>query len=424
VRVESEVRAGRLTPGQRLPPVRALAAGVGLSPSTVAAAYRDLRRKGIVSAAGRAGTRIAGRPPLPVSPEPPPPNARDLANGNPDVDLLPSIGPALQRVDDRPHLYGDRADREDLLASFARELASDGIVAPALAVVSGALDGIERVLDAHVLPGDAVAVEDPGYSGVLDLVRALGLVPRPVAIDDEGMRPDGLERALHAGARAVVVTPRAQNPTGAALTPRRVRELRRMLRAHPDALVVEDDHAGPIAGVPALTLGGGDRSRWAVIRSVSKSLNPDLRLAVLAGDATTVARVEGRRLVGAGWVSGILQSVVANLRADPATRRVLARAERTYARRRTALVDALAGRGIAARGRSGLNVWVPVPEESRVVQGLLARGWAVRAGERYRIASPPAVRITTATLEPDDAAALAADLAAVLAPRHRRTSTA
>lgn len=422
--VEAAVNGGGLAPGDRLPPVRALAASLSLSPTTVQAAYNGLRRRGIVGGAGRAGTRVATRPPLPVPSAPVPEGVRDLASGNPDVRLLPPIAGALRAVGSGHHLYGEPADREELLASFARELRADGIGVPALTIVSGALDGVERVLQAYLGPGDAVAVEDPAYSGVLDLVRALGLTPRPVSIDDEGLRPEDLARALEAGVGAIVLTPRAQNPTGAALTPSRVRELRRVLARHRETLVIEDDHAGPVAGAPARSVIAGNRPRWSVIRSMSKSLGPDLRVAALAGDTTTVARVEGRRMVGAGWVSGILQAVVAHLRADAATARLWRDAERTYTRRRAGLVAALDAHGIAAHGCSGLNVWVPVPEESRVVQGLLTLGWAVRAGERYRIATPPAVRITTATLEPDDASRLAADLASVLEPRLRRTSTA
>ena len=405
--------------------MRTLAAALSLSPTTVQAAYNSLRRKGIVGGgAGRAGTRVAARPPLPVPGARIPEGVRDLASGNPDIRLLPPIASALRGVESRHRLYGEAADREDLLASFAGELAADGIGAPALTIVSGALDGVERVLQAHLRPGDAVAVEDPAYSGVLDLVRALGLTPRPVGIDDAGPLPDQLARALEAGADAFVLTPRAQNPTGAALTPVRVRELRRVLSRNRETLVIEDDHAGPVAGAPARSVIAENRHRWSVVRSMSKSLGPDLRVAVLAGDATTVARVEGRRMVGAGWVSGILQGVVAHLRDDPTTGRLLRDAERTYTRRRLGLVAALAALDIAAHGRSGLNVWVPVPDESSVVQGLFTQGWAVRAGERYRIAGPPAVRITTAALETDDAARLAADLASVLESRPRRTSTA
>jgi DNA-binding transcriptional MocR family regulator len=277
------------------------------------------------------------------------------------------------------------------------------------------------VLQAHLRPGDRIAVEDPGYPGVLDLVHALGLVPEPVRLDDRGPLPESLARALARGVAACVITPRAQNPTGAALDADRAGELRALLARHAGVLVVEDDHAGPIAGAPALTLGAADRSPWALVRSVSKSLGPDLRLAIVAADATTVARVEGRLALGMGWVSHILQSAVVHLWSDARTRRALAAAADAYTARRTALIEALARHGITAHGRSGLNVWVPVVEEVAPVRALLAAGWAISAGERFRIQSPPAVRISVGQLTLAEVPRLAAALAASLAPaRHTR----
>jgi DNA-binding transcriptional MocR family regulator len=421
--IERGVRQGRLAPGAALPTVRELAASLGVSPGTAAAAYRLLRGRGLLTAHGRRGTRVSGRPPLPVRSAPPvPSHLRDLSSGNPDPALLPSLLPGLARLDRRPRLYGEASKQPELLAAAQAQLAADGIPSRALAVVSGALEGLERVLQAHLAPGDPVAVEDPGYVGVLDLLAALGLAALPVAVDDGGLRPEALEPALAAGARALIVTPRAQNPTGAALDERRARELRRVLERRPDVLVLEDDHAGPVAGAPAVTLCAG-RERWAVVRSVSKWLGPDLRLSVVAGDDETIARVEGRQGLGSGWVSHILQSLVARLWSDAATERRLARTAEVYATRRGAMLDALARHGVAAHGRSGLNVWVPVPEEARVVASLAAAGWAVRAGERYRMKSPPAVRITTATLAPREADRIAADLARSLAPDARTALT-
>jgi len=417
--VESAIREARLRPGSALPTVRELARSLAVSPTTVAAAYRTLRTRGLVRAEGRRGTRVSPRPPLPTHvPAIVPAHLRNLADGNPDPSLLPRLRPVPGR---RPRLYGEATNRADLLEQAARQLADDGLPRGPLAVVGGALDGIERVLQAHLRAGDRVAVEDTGYTGVLDLLHALGLVAEPVALDDAGPLPDDLARALRIGVEACIMTPRAQNPSGAAIDARRARELRAVLAERPDVLLVEDDHAGPVAGVAAVTL-CQRRRRWAVVRSVSKSLGPDLRLAILLGDATTVARVEGRQLLGPGWVSHLLQGIVAGLWADRTTEARLRHAAHVYGARRHAFLAALAERGIAARGRSGLNVWVPVPEETSMVSALAEAGWAVRAGERYRLKSPPAIRVTVATLEPGEADALAAAIARGLRAERRTAS--
>jgi DNA-binding transcriptional MocR family regulator len=414
--VEEAVGAGKIAAGAQLPAVRALAEHLGVSPATVAAAYRLLQDRGMAVAEGRRGTRVRSAPPISMPAAAPlPEGVRDLSHGNPDSRLLPRL-PAV-RLDQR--MYGEELNDPELLDLGRAQFREDRIPAEHVSVVSGALDGIERVLREQLRAGDRVAVEDPCFTGILDLLSALSLVPVPVAVDDEGLIPDELRRRMKS-CDALVVTPRAQNPSGAAHSPRRARELRAVLATDPALLVLEDDHAGPVAGTPYLTLVDKSRQRWAVVRSVSKSLGPDLRVAVLASDAATHARVEGRQTLGIRWVSHVLQRLVVTLWRDAATTKLLARAATTYGKRRQALVAALAKRGIEAHGASGLNVWIPVAEESAVVQTLLARGWAVKAGERYRIASPPAIRVTTAALE--NAEAFAEDLAQAMAPRRRATT--
>jgi DNA-binding transcriptional MocR family regulator len=284
----------------------------------------------------------------------------------------------------------------------------------ALTVTAGALDGIDRVLGAHLRPGDRVAIEDPGWANVLDLTAALGLRVLPVPVDEDGPSVDGLRRALAAGAAGVVVTCRAQNPTGAAVSHGRARQLRRVLREHPGVLVIEDDHAGELAEVPLHPLAGVTRA-WAFLRSVSKPYGPDLRTAVLAGDEATVARVEGRLRLSTGWVSTVLQGLVVQLWRDAGVARSVANAGREYARRRDGLVAALGARGIAATGRSGINVWVPVGDETATVARLRDAGYAVAPGSLFRIASPPGIRITISPLRsPGQVAAVADAVAAAL----------
>jgi DNA-binding transcriptional MocR family regulator len=416
--VEAGVRSGELASGERLPPVRELADELGVSPTTVTAAYGDLRRRGITAGAGRAGTRVRGAPPvssrgyLTV-----PAGTRDLITGGPDPGLLPDL-PA--RPASRPgRMYAQAPVAPRLRRLAAERLAADGIDTTSLMVTGGALDGIERVLATWLTPSDRVIVEDPGHAVTFDLVAAMGYTAVPAPVDERGVRPAELAAALARGAGAVIMTPRAQAATGAAWDADRAAEIAAVLRRFPSVGVIEDDHAGPVAGVPAFPVAGRFPcpERWVIIRSVSKSLGPDLRLAVLAGDEATVARVAGRQALGTGWVSYQLQELVADLWADPAVTRTLRTAAQVYARRGAALRSALRERGIAASGRSGFTCWVRVSDEDGVASSLAEAGWAVAPGQRFRIAAPPGVRISFATLEADDAVSFAADFARAL--RHR-----
>jgi DNA-binding transcriptional MocR family regulator len=308
-------------------------------------------------------------------------------------------------------MYGEAAVDADLARLARADLDADGVPDGPVVVTSGSLDALERVLAAHLKPGDAVAVEDPGWGSLLDLVPALGLRAVPVGVDEEGPDPDDVERALTAGARALIVTSRAQNPTGAAVTARRARALRSVLRTYPETLLIEDDHGHRIVDLPLHPLVGVTHS-WAVVRSAAKAYGPDLRLAVLTGDPVTVDRVRGRQRLGPGWVSLLLQRAVVHLwTSDAVDPRAVAAA---YGLRREALIAALAERGIAAHGRSGMNVWVPVPDETGAVARLLHAGWAVAPGARFRIGAPPGIRITISTFAPHDVVPMADAVASAI----------
>ncbi|MFI8006239.1 aminotransferase class I/II-fold pyridoxal phosphate-dependent enzyme [Streptomyces sp. NPDC086010] len=407
--VESRVADGTLRPGASLPPVRRLAGELGVGAGTVAAAYKELRGRGVVVTLGRGGTVVASAPAV-TSRRPPrvPSGLRDLAGGHPDPACLPVLSPP-GRVAPVPGSHR-AAPRLPALEDAARTwFARDDVPSASVTFAHGALDCIARLLTTELRPGDAVAVEDPGFHHLLDLVPALGLRMLPVAVDDDGIRPEALRGALRAGARAMVCSPRGQSPLGARFTPERRNELLAVLGDFPEVLVVEDDHNAEISGAAAATLASGGLPRWAQVRTVSKHLGIDLRWAALACDPATLARHDGRMLLTSGWVSHILQATVAGLLTDPAVARLVADASRTYTARREALVTALGERGIASHGGSGLNVWVPVRDESAVVNGLRSRGWWIAAGTRFRIASPPAVRVTTATLTPAEADGFARD---------------
>ncbi|MFI9202728.1 aminotransferase class I/II-fold pyridoxal phosphate-dependent enzyme [Streptomyces sp. NPDC053048] len=418
--VERAVGEGMLAPGELLPPLRELAVELGVNPNTVAAAYRTLRDRGVIETAGRRGSRVRQRPastPRELLRVEAPEGGRDVASGNPDPALLPPLDEALaaaaRKARRGPVLYGAPAVDTELERLARAAFTEEGVPDGPIALTSGALDGIERVLSAHLRPGDAVAVEDPGWGSLLDLIPALGLRAVPVAVDDDGPLPEDADRALREGARALVVTDRAQNPTGAAIGEARARELRAVLAGHPQVLLVEDDHGHGIVDLPLRPL-AGVTTHWALVRSVAKAYGPDLRLAVLTGDAVTVDRVLGRQRLGQGWVSHVLQDAVLHLWRSGAVDPVAVAA--SYSRRRDALVGALRERGIAAHGRSGMNVWLPVPDETGAVARLLRAGWAVAPGARFRLASPPGVRLTVSSLSMDEIGTVADALASATVP--------
>jgi DNA-binding transcriptional MocR family regulator len=419
--IEAAITAGSLARGARLPTVRDLAVELGVSTATVGQAYQRLRERGLVHGTGRGGTRVRGDRPRSWRRSAPAigGGARNLAGGNPDPALLPDLRPALaatakRLADGRARLYGQAESDPELLAHFAERFAADGIPSGHLAIVGGALDGIARTLAAHLRPGDRVAVEDPCYCGILDVLDAGDLRPVPVPIDERGMRPEQLER-IRDQVQALILTPRLHSPTGAATDPARLKDLQEILASRPELLLIEDDHGALIADAPlhALTQ-HTDRRHWAIVRSTSKALGPDLRLGALAADALTARRILEAQQAATGWVSHLLQQTTLALLEDPLTAPLLAHARDTYAERRTALLDALARHGITLPSPSGLNVWLPVDDETTAAQTLLAHGWVVRSGTAFRLQGAPGLRITTAELTPMQATILAHDIADTL----------
>jgi DNA-binding transcriptional MocR family regulator len=414
--LEGLVREGRIGPETLLPPVREVARALRVSPGTAASAYKALRAQGLVTTDGRRGTRVLPRPARREYAEAPaPPGTVDLQVANPDPRLLPGLRRIFAGIRAESDVYGGPHLDGDLLRRMRTAFEADGVDASHLVVTSGAIAAIYRALRACLSAGDKVAVEDPGFNEHHASVSAHSMFAVPAAVDQQGMLPAALSAALRSGARAVILTPRFQSPTGAAFSKARAAELRAVLAQHPEAVVLVDDYASLLADVPYFDVLKG-RSRWLVVRSFNKPVAPDLRVAVAAADAETADRLRREQWLADGWISGYLQRAAAAALASRSVQSLMARARKTYAARRSALLSALAARGVEAQGASGLNVWVPVADEAAAVRGLLERGWCVRAGARYRLRAAPAIRITVARLLPEQTDRLADDVRAVLGP--------
>lgn len=412
--IRQQVQCGQLLPGQSLPSVRDLATELGVNRNTVASAYKRLSAAGIAETRGRLGTRICcqetageqeGR--QPDSP------LVDVASGNPNPQWLPNVREVLLGARTAPRLYGDETLNTGIVELGRQWFAHDCPGPFELDLTHGAVEAIERLAVAHLVTGDSVAVEDPCFLGVTNALRIAGMHAVGIPVDAEGMLPAALEQALQRGVRAVIVTPRAHNPTGCSMTRRRAEAIRQLLTRFPLTFVIADDHYALLADTPYTSVIPATTLRWAVVRSVSKALGPDLRVAFVASDRTTSQRLRLRLSPGMTWVSHLLQDVVEACLRSSAVAELISQARLSYKKNRQELVRALRNAGIDAPvPADGLNVWVPLEVDSEAIALAMAKlGWLVRTGESFGVQRiSRALRITASTLEQGQALRLVNDL--------------
>jgi DNA-binding transcriptional MocR family regulator len=413
------ISSGDLAPGDRLPTVRELAADLGVSPATVSHAWQALASVGLIVSRGRSGSfvraeRTTWLPPRTRNLTELPDARLDLSTGTPDPLLLPDLAPALTRVSSRAATlnYFD----EPVIPELGTFLQGSWPFPPGtLTIVDGAMDAISRVLDLLLKFGDRVVVENPGFPPVFDLLEHYGIERLPVELDDQGMRPDALAEALHRGPAAIVLQPRTQNPSGVSMTQERARELARVVRNSRNAehtLVIEDDHSGEISSSEDVSLGAYLPDRVVHIRSFSKSHGPDLRIAAVGGPKNFMDKLIARRILGPGWTSRMLQTILYDLLTDDVTVGQVAHARDTYHERQVAIASALRAQGWDVRIADGINLWLPVQDERDAVVQLAAAGIRVAAGTPF-LSSPGGqfIRVTVGQVR-DDFASVGALLAA------------
>ncbi|MDA0116492.1 aminotransferase class I/II-fold pyridoxal phosphate-dependent enzyme [Vibrio sp. T11.5] len=414
--VRSLIASGDLKEGDSLPPVRELAAHVGVNRNTVAGVYQRLVKSGLAETKGRLGTRVKARQSQQQQDGITETKLMDLADGNLLKEWLPNLEQLARKAQLRQFVYGETPILSDM-ETFGREWFID--VCPdnmGLSITSGAVDSLERLMSAHLLPGDQVVVEDPCYLGSSTAIKLAGMRPVGVKIDAHGMIVDELESKLKKGARAVLFTPRAHNPTGCCYSEERATAIRQVLQRFPNVLVLIDDHYALLAQQPYYSLVPENGVFWAVFRSVSKGLGPDLRLAFVAADPVTTERLHSRLTVGMNWVSRILQSlVICALTSKNVVQRLHSMSEDCRQRNQW-LIEALEVHGISIVGPvEGVNLWVPVNGDPQArAYELSKRGWLVRPGGQFDIdGKAMGLRITTTKLDQELASQLAQDIAQV-----------
>lgn len=421
--IRTLVDTGALRAGDGLPASRALASRLSVNRNTVVSAYRQLARAGVAVTNRGGGTRITRPARFVEEGFAPDTVLRDVSHGNPGRTLLPD--PTTVRIPSQPPvLYGESTIDHGLARWATPWFETDLPRSFRLTVTSGAVDAIEKLLAQTLGQGDSVALEDPCYLTSINAVRHAGYHPVPVPIDHQGMTAAALREALEAGARAVVCTPRAHNPTGACLSADRAAELRQVLADHPHVLVIEDDHFSMLSTSGYHSLIPAGHERWALVRSMSKFLGPDLRVAVVASDLVTAERFATQISAGTKWVSHHLQRTVHGMLEDTGVRECIEKAGAHYEDRNSQFIRLLRDRNITAIGDDGVNIWVDTGsgrDTDAIAAQLMRRGWVVRTGHSFALGTDSGaqrLRLTVHELDDDSAILLADAIAASITATH------
>lgn len=470
--LEAEIQAGRLKANQRLPTVRELSEQLRVSATTVSGAYKFLTQRGLIESKVGSGTRVADFEPearvaaIPVSAlrgaspwrrrtqtthihrlQTAFPKARNYASGTPNLDLLPVAVlkrawlEAADGLSEGDLGYAGPRPVEGLANALVKRLEADLVPArPADMMVGSSAQqlitlGIRSVAQAGANPRLLIAVEEPGYPTIFDTFERLGHKLIGVRIDEEGVVPSSLEAALRSGANAVLLTPRAQNPTGVSWSTARREELANVLAEHPNVVVIEDDQFADATqpSVGSLLSDARLEDRVIYIRSFSKTIAPDLRLAVAVARPPLRALLMEEKFFADGWSSRLSQVALAHAFNDADLEDALNTACNFYASQRSditqAILSKLAGT-IPVRippSAGSVNIWIQLPQNTsaaEVAERAAAAGFLVATGEPFfvDIGRDDALRLNAGMVMAEEAVQVGNKLASAIMETVNSTS--
>ena len=405
----ADIRAGRLPPGVRLPPQRALAKHLNVDLTTVTRAFNEARRAGLIDASAGRGSfvRNIARPAEVRRPNPS--GSIDFSMNMPPqpvaARLAERLEAGLSRLAGSPGFL-DRMQYQDSAGNMADRAAAaqwlGGRLGPLpvqrVLVAGGAQAVLAALLAVILKPGDALCVPTLTYPGLRMAAERRGIRLVPVACDADGLDPDAfLERCEAERPRALYVVPTLDNPTTATLPRARREQIAEVARARGVA-IIEDDAYGalpPEAPAPIASLAGD--ITWHVA-TLSKCVSPGLRIAYVAVPGTNEAvrlAAELRAIntmaspltaaLASQWIAdGELEAVVAAIRQENGLRQAVVR-------------ETLQGLDVRAHPY-GHHLWLRLPEPWRRGEfGAHARqlGLSVIQSEAFAVGpAPEAIRVS------------------------------
>jgi DNA-binding transcriptional MocR family regulator len=411
----SDIRAGRLPSGTRLPTHRQLAAAEGLAVATASRVYAELEAMGLVTGETGRGTfvRETALPPSHgVDQRAMTPGVIDLNFNYPSLpgqaDMLRSALRGLASAGDLESLlrYHPHAGRPHERAAVARHLRTRGLPVGGdrVLIVDGAQHGMAVAAMALLEPGDVVAVDALTYPGFKVLGRMLRLELAPLPAAGGGTDLDALDRlARTRRLRAVYAMPTLHNPWGWVTTADHRRRLVEIARRY-GLLVIEDAAYAYLAERPPSPLAALAPERTVYVSGFSKSVATGLRVGFVSAPTEMVPAME-RAIRATTWNTPSVMTAIACRWLEDGTVARLETQKRADARARQAIArDVLAGMPVIGHPGSYFLL-LPLPEEvraDRIAAALLAERVSVSTAEPFATSAhvPHAIRLALGSTDP------------------------
>ncbi|MBA4221427.1 MAG: hypothetical protein C0458_11905 [Methylobacterium sp.] len=400
--IATEIIEGRLSEGERLPPVRALAEAANVNVMTIARAYRELSDRGLIAGRGALGTFVQGPAEEPPAPAPAAPSPRDtlpnedgdtfrrmlkvgdlpdivpLTRAYPDASLIDTgafeqkIGQILKAKPEYAYSYIAPDGLPNLKAAFARFLERHRQLhcdVDDMIVTSGGQQGISITIQSLVSRGDTVIVENPTYFGLLDLLRNMGANAIGIDMQQDGMAIEQLSEVVRSSnAKAIFTMPTYQNPTGITTSLEKRRAILGIGRRH-GIPIIEDDCFSELRFegdfIPSIKSLSEPEDLVYYIVSMGKTLIPGMRLGFVLAPPARMEQVTAWKSVSDLHTAPLLQDAFAAYLDSAEAEANLSRIRKAYKPVLDTVIQGLAENLPAGstftRPHGGLNLWVKLP---------------------------------------------------------------
>lgn len=423
--IAADIQAGRLETGIRMPTHRDLAWRLKVTVGTVARAYAEAERRGLLSGEVGRGTYVRD----PVRAEAglaqylsvawaPRQDMINMAVNRPGGDQGAwAVGPVLERLARRPDLpqllsYNLEPVARRQREAGARWLRWEGaeIGPEQVSITAGSQQAIVAALATLTLPGDGVAVEEHTYPGIKSAVSLIGRTLVPIACDEGGLIPDEVEHAFARGVKVLYTIATVQNPRTVTLGEDRRRAIAAAARRH-GAFVVEDGvhrFLYPEGPAPIQVHAPGNA---LYLTTLSKSVSPGLRTSFIAVPEMLKARFDAA--IGALSLALPIPMVeAACILIDEGQAFEAAARQRAEAWARDELAASILGEGVRTATPS-FNVWLPLTapwRSSSFIAEAARQGVSLAPTESFAVGRPHCDGVRVSVTAPPDRPALARGL--------------